>query len=855
MDEFDVDRPELNGALVSMEFGSGGRIIQIWVADPNLPEQSEETQFVLPPLTFGEEFAEDYFPGTIMLGARQNPNDPWVLSRNTDAQVVGEDSSAIVEFQYEFSLLPEIAATGRFHEQTGSTPQIVWDLELTNEGTATLEIGELAFPLAFNNLFDGFARNDAGAYELLRDRFAIHKFIGGAASYFAAIRMNAEPPGLLVTPGDNTSWEFYNTVPASLGTPYQWDGVSVVYAHSKATIEREEWQEWFNGHTSRMLDPGETARYQIRFIPLDRDRAENLPAALQVSGRPAMSLLPGAVAPIEVGIAVEVGGATPTQFFSDVEMELETDSDEEGGFCFLKPSEPGAVRLTFEDTKGRTSYGHFLFIEPIEDLIEKRARWIMEHQIARDPGFLQDAIVPANILTSDALRDPEDFAGPFGITSSLADALFLAEKNVLSPDERQIAALDAYIQNFLRDDVQNPGDGSIGSVFLDAASVASGIARPQLYSLAANLYHTMYRISESYGGVAWDGRQYLNEAAKTVEALFRDGFPRGIRWAGLPGLFHLRSLPGDLYASGEEEIATSIARLLMERAVELTRRRIPFATQGPGSPTGLEEAFQAARAVHSDELEEMIWRCAGASRSQSPSWWWYGSSPRAAADDDGIYPGVFDRGELCLGPASAGVNVQAVELLDRDLSGVPESSLRVAYGGLIGLWALVRTDGAAAMAFCPDSASRQFGMNWLTGDVGLSLWHYLRGIASVVIPGKTSGIATFGCHVETDENDWMTITPWDGVGRRIVAPRLGLSVESFGAKIEKFRFDLRKRHAVLTLSNRANKDQDATIRIKGLWGDRYLVDGRAVETSGSDLAIGVTLKAKSTTTLDVKAQG
>src|SRR3954468_4312811 len=118
MDDFSLERPELSGSLIPMEFGLGGRIQQLWASDPNLPDQNEEFQFVISPLNLGEEFAEDYFPGTVLLGARINADDPWMLSRNGDASIPEylEDPSKVA-FEYEFPLLPEIQAIGRFYEQ------------------------------------------------------------------------------------------------------------------------------------------------------------------------------------------------------------------------------------------------------------------------------------------------------------------------------------------------------------------------------------------------------------------------------------------------------------------------------------------------------------------------------------------------------------------------------------------------------------------------------------------------------------------------------------------------------------------------------------------------------------------
>ena len=44
MDDFSIDRQELTGALISMEFGTGGRIQQLWASDPSAPDDSEEFQ-------------------------------------------------------------------------------------------------------------------------------------------------------------------------------------------------------------------------------------------------------------------------------------------------------------------------------------------------------------------------------------------------------------------------------------------------------------------------------------------------------------------------------------------------------------------------------------------------------------------------------------------------------------------------------------------------------------------------------------------------------------------------------------------------------------------------------------------
>lgn len=857
MDDFSLDRQELTGSLISIEFGPGGRIQQLWASDPNAPDENEEFQFVAPPMNMGEELTDDYFPGTILIGARTDPEDPWIVSRNTRAEPLEDDDEGrLVAFQYEFAFLDELRATGRYYEIPGQIPQIAWDVRIENRSRRSVEIGELGFPLALNNVLEGFPRTDKGLRELFADRLHIHKFIGGAASYVFAQRLNARPPGLLIFPGGDTSWEFFNHVPASLHTPFRWEGIPVVYAHSRAAIEREEWGEWFNGHTSVVLEPGDERTYQMRFIPVDRDRVDNLTAALAACGRPAMRLFPGAVAPADVGIAVEVGGATPTRFVTGVEMELETDADEEGGFCFVRPPQAGPLALAFEDTQGRVSEAQLLFTPPIADLIQARARWIVERQIHTGEGALKDAILPTENVTPAPVLDHEAYIAPFGIESSLADALFLAEKNSIYPDEAQVQALDTYLSEFVEDDLQNPGDGSVGSSFPDLKSVATNFGRPQVYPLVFCLYQAMARVADTFGGTRYDAADYLKRAARCAAAMFRHVEPSVLSGAALSLASQLPSLHQDLAEHGLKEEAAEIAALLRRRDGDILRRRYPFGPESMWSPSGFDEAFRVARRHSHEELQERTLRCAYAARSLAPSWWWYGSDKRWLEEEGS--PVGADRGELCLGPTTVANSLLYLQTLDRDYTQLPEATLRLAFGGMLGVWALVREDGAGSMAFCPDMASKHFGMSAVTGDLGVGLFHYLRGVASFVLPTRYSGVTTFGCHFEVENEggvERFVVRPWDGVGRRIVVRQIGLEVETSLGILEELRFDARKRHAALTLRNPANIDRVAKVRVRGLWGSRFAVDGKELQGKEGELVIELALPAGGSVTADIAVIG
>lgn len=857
MDDFPLDRIELNGALISMEFGPGGRITQLWASDPNLPEEGEEFQFVLPPLNFGEEFSEDYYPGTILLSVRTGPKDPWVSSRSTGPEEVGEESqfdAPAINFDYEFPLLPEIRCHGKYHELPGPIPRIAWDVTIRNSGRQSIEVGELAFPFALNNLYEGFGRGSKpGGKSIWLDRVYIHKYVGGAASYLFAQRLNAEPPGLLIFPGEETQWEFFTHARASLTTPYRWAGVPVMYVYSRAAMEREGWEPWDNEHTSLILEPGDQRTFQTIFVPTERDRYDFVHQTLAACGRPAIKVLPGAVAPADVGIAMEIGGATPARFFATTDVDFETDADEDGGFCFLKPKHPGEVRLSFEDTLGRVSHAHLKFIEPIETLIKKRADWILKHQFNDAPtSALHHAFLVANVKTGVSMTGEEEFGSSFAVEGGLADALFLAEKNTIYPDKEQVKALDATIADFIRDDLQNPSDDTVGSAFMDAHSVAFNYGRPQIYPLVYSLYHSMARVASIYGETRLEAKEYLKLAAGTAFAMFRYGIHRAQRNVGLLGNARLYELIDDLNQAGMQEEVARLMPFLSVRNEDLTSREFPYAGDNVWDTAGFEEAFAAARYLMDDDHQERAMRCAYAARSLAPSWWWYGSDIRQWDPSEGIPHAAFaDNGEICLGYTTSGNSMMFFNTLDHDYGHIHEAHMRLAFGGMLGAWALVQPDGAASMGYCPDLASSMHGHTPLTGDIGNALYHYLRGAGAYVMPSRTYGVFTFGCHFEIDDQGY-TVRPWDGVGRQVVLRQIGAEFTVRCGQIEELRLDPRKRWAEVSLLNPADKPINIVLNVKGLWGKKFQVNGRTVEAQDGILAVSIRLNAHARSKATIK---
>lgn len=857
MDPFEEERPELSGSLISIEFGPAGRIQQLWASDPGLPEEGEDFQFVLPPLQFGEETADDYLPGTILLGSRTNPNEVWELSRNRAAMVQHADEEEFnptrVEFEYHFPLLDNLATTGSYYEIPGAVPQICWEFKLANRGGITVEVGELGFPLALNNFYEGFGWTDEQLTKLWQSRVYLHKSITGASSWLFAQRMTAETPGLLIFPGENTSWEFFTHVRGSLNTPFQWEGIPIVYAHSKATVEREEWPNWANEHTSLILEPGDSRTYQMRFVPCESDKQDGVSQTLVACGKPAVKVYPSAVAPIDVGIGVEIAGLAPKKFFLSREAEMESDTDEETGFAFVRPSQPGPLTVSFRDKGDRMCHVHLMFTEPIRELIARRAEWVVKHQVVNAPGSpLHRAIVLTNIETGAQSVQADEYQESSGLECALADTLFLAEKNALYPKADEIEALQETVREFIRDDVQNPSNFAVASVLVEGSGAGAYFGRPLSYPHVFNLYHSLYRIASTYGGLEHTPAQYLTWAYSTALAMFRHGWRLYVRTVGVLGFARLYELVRDLRLNGMGAEADVLVERIEFKAKELVKMRYPFAGETVMDTSGFEEVFAAARYLDDDDHLERTVRCAFATRSMAPSWWWYGSDKRSwDGGDSSPINALTDRGEACLSHTTIPNSLIFFGMMDRDYLAIPEAYMRMAFGGMLGPWALVRPDGGASMCYCPDLASKHAGMNPHTGASGLGYYHYLRGTGSYVLPNRDLGVFAFGCHF-VPRDGVLEVTPWDGVGRRIVLRQYGAVFELGFGCFKTVLLDERKRWFEAKVENPSDRDVEASLTIEGMWGSKLDIDNIPVECVDGVATIRLRLPAGQVTSVKGK---
>jgi Family of unknown function (DUF5695) len=193
-----------------------------------------------------------------------------------------------------------------------------WGLSFENTTDRTLEFGELAFPLRAN---DDYAAPYEGATTTLANmsgrlaamqktiheqKVLCHSFVAGHSSYALLQRPRGNAPFLLFHCLEDTSFEcIYKTRVQG----DDWIGTDLFAVHSNAAKDLRywHWNQWVNGHSSLVLEPGEQKSYRMRFVFLDHysEIARELTAAGNLGVRvvPSMVVQEGTDTYVELNCA------------------------------------------------------------------------------------------------------------------------------------------------------------------------------------------------------------------------------------------------------------------------------------------------------------------------------------------------------------------------------------------------------------------------------------------------------------------------------------------------------------------------------------------------------------------------
>ena len=540
-----------------LEWNRGG------ISSLKLQDDVYDTEYITPGETLGE----------VLVGLRIG-GGAWrsaTTFSSGDIRTVEDDGGGSRAYIYSGNgqLLHGLRGLGLVERFSLEGNSLVWQLEFRNETEQTVEIGDIGLPLPFNKRF---VRDNLANYTQVVAR---HSFISGHGSFLFWQRPNGVGPYLVMTPMDGTKLEYYEEIdphPATTSVPYR------VYIHSALSGGNETRGTWRQPHTSVTLTPkgtaGDQAAYGFR-LQWAEDY-EGAREALYEQGLFDVHVVPGMTVPVDLNASFSIrtrhrNYTLSAEYPDETRIEQVGKTDDDAHRYQVHFDRLGENLLTVNYGDDAYMNLEFFVTEPLETLIKKRTAFLVDKQQHRGTGKWYEGLFSVWDMREAVLRGPENtggFDGWYGYTltcddTALPKAPFIAAKNVHFPEQKEIEAVEYYIENFVwgglqRSDEEKPYPYFIYGVpnwyenrhseygFGSKGEGLEHIWRSYDYPHVIMLYFHMYQIAKLYPGSTryLDSAGYLERAFGTAEAHFRlagtGDIPHGGRgyWAYRLGLYN-----------------------------------------------------------------------------------------------------------------------------------------------------------------------------------------------------------------------------------------------------------------------------------------------------------------------------
>jgi len=456
----------------------------------------------------------------------------------------------------------------RFRVEEGA---LTWTIELVVTGEAPIEIGDLAIVVPWQG-------PGGGSPEAIFERgFTKHQLIAGHGSFLYFTRASGTPPYLIVTPQADTPLEYFGNVPAAStggernarggqggnqGGNRRGRGATGVFVHSSVAAAAVPTGTWRLGNTSKKLNAagtdGDRVTYGFRFQ--FADSYDGLREVLHKEGLLDIRVVPGMTVPrdLTARVAIRTRGeiaAVDAEFPTETKITKEARKSQFGHEIYeLQFNKLGENVVTVRQEGGRATKLQFFITEPLETLIKKRSAFIVNHQQHRDPSKWYNGLFSVYDMKNGVLRSPEDTDEWRGrdeyIVASddpaLPKAPYVASKNVHFPVEKEIDAVEYYLENYVwgkmqRTDKETPYPYGVYGIpnwwvqrdperkrafeTREDLEEKMRVWRPYDYAHVTMLYYHMFEIAKKYPSMVkhTDAAGYLERAYQTARGYYLYG--------------------------------------------------------------------------------------------------------------------------------------------------------------------------------------------------------------------------------------------------------------------------------------------------------------------------------------------
>ncbi len=743
-----------------------------------------------------------------------------------------------------------------------SDQSLILDIDIENTTGRLLEIGEFGFPMTLNDNYSGVRTrspytNQVDDYEVLyedermkvgeqkiihEERVTGHHFAGGHSSYSLIQRLLGDPPFLLVHPTGDTFYECMYRWEDGGGRGGRRARPNVLAMYSGAVKSTRGWRTpWVNGHSSLVLQPGEKKHFGLRFAFIEGYEAVRREIAAQ--GNLGLRVIPSMVVPEDTPVFVEIQSRhdPALEFLSDNITVRERKRVEDKTLLTLSFKGRGQKSLKLNYDGGKWTNLHFYCIEDLERLIKARSRFIVERQFyenPRDPFNRNHMFLPFDHRIGSTYRDSDNVWEVGGNDEyGFSEPLYLAEKNVYFPDRREIATLETYVADCLRQYIQDQETLALrASLYWKERKPSSPWGhwtearskesyRTYNYAHVANVYHALYRIGKLYGlTTRQTALEYLRLASKTGVKWFQTGPWRHV---GVMGGSNAINILADLKAEG---MGTEYSQLLKE--VEACNRVFvetpyPYSSELFVDQTAHEHVYFFTRYFGNTEKASRTLQVIQALRGgDQPLWFRYGNDNRG--DMAGWYTTSLNSRPLLAGFEDSG----DMEMLLKGYAGIMSVTANLLPDGM-GFAHYISTPGV--QAFDPPQ----------TLDNGIGMYGFFKAAKSYVFRDDSFGVIGAGCDVLT-AGDSFIAKPRDGLRKRLRFADYHLDIEAQKGEIVSATISASgTRLLILELADSTSLVTMGRVIVRGLVPGRYSIsygNRKEVRAVSGELAMEWSLK-------------
>lgn len=377
---------------------------------------------------------------------------------------------------------------------------------------------------------------------IFEECYTQHQYVSGNGSFIYYARPSGNPPYLMVLPKPGTSLEYF-------------EGGNM-FIHSFLAGNAVQSGTWRQEHTSRLVGAAGSGRERVSYGFRLRwaDSYDQMRQYLYDEGLFDIRVVPGMSVPDDLtamfslrtknridSVIPEFPGKTKLKYLGE---KLPGHHVYEVDFEKL-----GENMLTVYYDGGQKTYLEFFSTEPVETLIKKRSKFIVEKQQHRDPSKWYNGLYSVYDMKNSVLRSPDDTDGfdywwGYVLTCddpALCKAPYVAAKNVFFPVDSEIESVEYYIENFVWDKLQRTDKddpypygiyGVPNWVVARDYDARAGVRSRQLdreqvwrsydYPHIFMMYYHMYEIAKMYPGKVkyLDAAGYLERAYQTARGLF-----------------------------------------------------------------------------------------------------------------------------------------------------------------------------------------------------------------------------------------------------------------------------------------------------------------------------------------------